>query len=141
MVKFTLTEEQIADVLSASQQISGYVRSIENTIATAVPIPVSEPSFEQALQVVLSHPEFIDYIKEQVEEIVENFDADDLCTLEVDEYGREVRITLERKWSAPEAIAQNVREILQDFTKEHSHYREELLRRCRPDEEEKQEEA
>ena len=141
MVKFILTEEQVSDVLSASQKISGYVRNIESILAENAelftpPPPQSEPTFEQALRVVFKNPKCLQYIEEQIEMIVENYDPEDLCDLEVDECRGRVTIEMGRRYDVAEKIAYNVKCFLSDLVNPHSSQMEELLDRCKSDEEE-----
>ena len=142
MVKFILTEEQVADVLSASQKISGYVRSIETILAENAelytePKPQSEPTFEQALRMVFGNSKCLQYIEEQIEMIMENYDPEDLCDLSVDEhYDSRVTIEIGKRYDVSEKVAYNVKCFLQDLVNPHSSQMEELLDRCKPDEEE-----
>lgn len=140
MVKFILTEEQVADVLSASQKISGYVRNIETILAENAelytepkPQPKQqEPTFKEALQVVFNNREFIQLLKQEVENAVENQDPDDLCEFEVDERGYSVTIEMNRKWNAAENIANCILHFAEQLGEPDSYEFKSVLEQCSP---------
>jgi hypothetical protein len=147
MVKFILTEEQIADVLLASQKISGYVRNIETILAENAelytepkPQPKQQqPSFKEALQVVFSNPEFTNYIQEQIEGVIDNQDPEDLCELDIDESGSRVTIDMNTRWDAGRRLTGQIMDTINLLSDPDSYEFSSVIDRCLPKEKSEEE--